>query len=435
MCTTSSLSFFFCGLLSKRAGHKLNMSAAVPSSWLYSSSTFAQSFSNPRTESVVQFTPVQDTFTSKSRNLTPIRITCSSPSASFWLQKMFILMDVTLYDATGAVLASGPANSVLGGDAFIESLRITAGGEEVQSIPDYMSYCSQMYKNLPVGHKKLLQNVSGYGVNNIFANSGTAQFGLHPYVGFHHPLNDGPFHAWALPNQQIEYQITLANPANIFTGGTVAEYRVSNVRLFVPITTPPPEYVQTAQTHIQRGDSLFYDYKRASFSSNNCSGGNRSSFLLHLSGVRSLASFSWWFLDDVVLADPTKDKALNFSSEGLKTWQIQLGPNLYVPSGQPFHHGPGTVETLLISQLSNNDFGQLSDLDVDFANYDSKEFSIDYNFESSREAVGAALGFQGTDGIVRLNTYSDPAPSTRVRLQTQYIENVTLAIGQTVQVI
>lgn len=413
------------------------MTASVPSNWLWSSSTFASPYSNPRTEGWVQFPATgQDTFTSKSRSLTPIKITLNSDHASFWLQKMFILIEVTLYDATGAVMAKGPVNSALGAEAFFESIRVTAGGELVENIPDLMAYSAQTYKNISARDKLLLGNMTGFNKTDLFANSGTRGFAWHPYLGFMHPTNNGPLHVWSLPNQSLEISLNLANISNVFQAAGVAEYRITNIRAFVPFTCPSPEYVAQTMQHINSGESLFYDYRRSTFTSNNCSGGTRSSHILHMSGVRSLSSFSWWYADDDVIADQTKDKALSFSSQGLKEWRIQLGPSLYIPQGRAFQHSANSPETLLISQLSNNSFEQLGDMDISFANYDATLFSIDYSFQSSDEgAVGCALGFQGTDGIVRLETVSNPAPSTKVRLITCYRENVTLAIGQSVQVI
>ncbi|KAI9104900.1 hypothetical protein DFS34DRAFT_589997 [Phlyctochytrium arcticum] len=115
---------------------------------------------------------------------------------------------------------------------------------------------------------------------------------------------------------------------------------------------------------------------------------------------------------------------------------MQLG-QLHIPSGiTGFSHGPNDNQTLLLSQLSGNDFDMLGDMDMSFADYDTKQFSFSWNFQSKDENSNAALSFSGTDALFKIHTtHASPPPSQKVRLLTTYSENVTLAIGPTVSVI
>ncbi|TPX53319.1 hypothetical protein PhCBS80983_g06315 [Powellomyces hirtus] len=322
-------------------------------------------------------------------------------------------------------------------ESIIQSLTIKAGGETVTRIDNYAAYLTQTYRNLSKGTKQLLGNLSGYGRNDVFSGTVTASVSMHPTIGFFHPTNDQFFPVWALANQVMTIEIVLADPTSVFTSGNVDKIQVSNIRTLVPFVTPPPSVVVNATRAISDGKSIFYDYTRATQTENACSAGLRNTFNLHMSGVRSLVGIECSFIDDDVLQDPTKDKSEVFSSQNLREWRLQLGPNATIPNGvQGFTHSPYDCQTLLVSHLSNNDFEQLADLDINFADYDSKHFSFSYGFQDKSEGNGAALSFSGTDSILRIHTqHASPGPSQRVRLLTTYHENVTLSIGDVVQVI
>lgn len=413
--------------------------AHIPRNWLYSTNTFAKGYSDPRGEGVSIFSPVgQSTYSTKSRNLTPIKITCDSNSVSFILQKLVLSMDVSIHAANGDLMTPGPGirNTVLGLESIIQSLTVKAGGETCVNIPNYPLYCTQIYKNLPGSTKSLLNQLSGYGQTNAFEVNASVSMNHHPLIGFFHPSNDQFFPVWATANQQLEITIVLADPNSVFTAGGVSEIRVSNIRCLVPYITPPPSSVIDATRAIGDGKSIFYDYTRATQTSNACSGGQRNTFMLHMSGVRSLQGFESSFIDDDVLNDPTKDNNYTLSSQGLREWRIQLGPNLTIPSGvSGFTHSPTDRQTLLVSQLSSNNFDQIGSMDIQFNDYDSKIFSFSYGFQSKEESSQSALSFTGTDGIFKLHCIHSTAPSTRVNLVTTYYENVTLSIGQTVTVV
>ncbi|KND03134.1 uncharacterized protein SPPG_02195 [Spizellomyces punctatus DAOM BR117] len=412
---------------------------AVPRNWIFSTNSFAKSYSDPRGEGVSIYSPIgQSTYTTKSRNLTPIKITCNSNSVSFILQKLILSMDVSAYDNAGNLITPGTGvkNTYLGLESIIQSLTIKAGGETVVNIPNYPLYLVQTYRNLSAGSKKLLSQLSGYGNTNIFATSSTISINHHPFVGFFHLTNDQFFPVWALPNQALEIIITLADPSTVFTSAGVGEIRVSNIRTLISYVTPPPSSVINSTRAISDGKPIFYDYVRSTQTENACSGGNRNTFLLHMSGVRSLQGIEMSFVDDDVLNDQTKDKALMYSSQGLREWRIQLGANLTIPSGtQGFSHSPSDNQTLLVTQLSNNNFDQLGEMDMSFADYDSKAFSFGWSFASKDEGSQAALSFTGTDGLLRVHMQHAVAPTQKVRMVTCYHENVTLSIGVVVTVV
>ncbi|KAI9103788.1 hypothetical protein DFS34DRAFT_590204 [Phlyctochytrium arcticum] len=257
----------------------------------------------------------------------------------------------------------------------------------------------------------------------------------HPWIGFLHPTNNQPFHVWALANQQLEISLTLADPATVFQSAGIAEFRVSNIKCLVPYITPPPQTTVSVTRAIADGKSIYYDYVRPTQTENAYSGGNRNTFILHMSNVRSLVGFESCFVDDDVLQDATKDKALSYSSQNLREWQMQMG-QLHIPSGTTgFTHGPNDNQTLLLSQLSSNNFDMLGDMDISFADYDTKQFSFGWSFMSKDENSNAALSFSGTDALFKIHTtHASSPPSQKVRLLTTYSENVSLAIGPTVSV-
>ncbi|KAI9103361.1 hypothetical protein DFS34DRAFT_590894 [Phlyctochytrium arcticum] len=187
---------------------------------------------------------------------------------------------------------------------------------------------------------------------------------------------------------------------------------------------------------ISSGRQIFYNYTRTTQTENACSGGLRNTFIRHMSGVRSLVGFDACFVDDDVLSDPTKDKALMYNSQNLREWKIQLG-SLHIPQGvQGFSHGPTDNQTLLVSQLSNNNFDALGDMDISFKDYDQKQFSLGWSFMDKSEGSSAALNFSGTDSLMKIHTlHASPAPSQKVRLLVSYGENVSLAIGGLVSVV
>ena len=419
------------------------MSELVPRNWLFSTQTFARGFSDPRGEGVAVYSPIgQNEFSTKSRNLTPIRITCDSNSVSFILQKLVLSMDVSAYTSGGAAITPGASikNTYLGLDSIIQSMVVKAGGETVVNIPNYSAYLTKVYKTLPASQKTFLSNMGGYKNTNVFGANSTVTYNHHPWLGFFHPTNDQFFPVWSLPNQAMEIILTLADPAAVFTmaaGTAPAELRVSNIRCLIPYITPPPTVVVNATRAISDGKSIFYDYVRTTQTEIACSGGLRNTFLLHMSGVRSLQGFEATFVDDDILNDPTKDNTYSYSSKDLREWRVQLGPNLTIPSGTVgFTHSPTDAQTMLISQLSMNNFDQIGNMDlISGADYDTKLFSFGYGFQSKDESSQAALSFTGTDGIMRIHTIHATAPSQKTRLQVDYHENVTLSIGNVVTVV
>ncbi|KAI9097105.1 hypothetical protein DFS34DRAFT_594306 [Phlyctochytrium arcticum] len=354
---------------------------SVPSNWIFSTNTFSRSWSDPRGEGVSVFSPTQDTYSTKHRQVTPIRITCDSNAVSFILQKLVMSMDVT-------ALKNGL-------ESIIQSLTIKAGGETVTKIDNYPAYLVQTYRSMSKGHKYLLGNMTGYGSTNVFSTTPTASFSMHPYVGFLHPNKDLFFPVWALPNQSLTFEIVLADPNMVFTSaGVVDELQVTNIRVQTPFVTPPPRIVINATRAVANGKSLFYDYVRTNQVEQNCSCGSKNTFVLHMSGVRSLASLEMSFIDEDQYSDQTKDKSEVWSSQNLREWRIQLGTNATIPSGvQGFTHSPYDKQTLLVSHLSNNDFSQLADMDISFADYDDKQFSFAYGFQDKSEGSSAALSF------------------------------------------
>ncbi|DAC81694.1 hypothetical protein PhCBS80983_g06216 [Powellomyces hirtus] len=412
--------------------------ATVPRNWLFASSSFSRSWSDPRGEGWAVYSPIgQSEYSTKSRNLTPIKISCDSNSVSFILQKLLISMDVTAVNDGAPTSGAGIVNTKLGLESLIQSITVKAGGEVLTKIDQYPAYLAQTYRNLNKGHKQLLQNMHGYGMTDVFAASHTVSVNMHPMLGCFHPTNDQFFPVWALPNQALTIEIVLADPSNVFTSGNVNELRVSNIRCLVPYITPPPTIVYNVTRSIADGKSIFYDYCRSMQTMNSASGGSQNVFVLHMSGIRSLIGLECCFVDDNVLSDHTKDKSETFSSQNLREWRIQLSPNAVIPSGpQGFTHGPFNKETLLVSHLSSNDFDQMADMDISFADYDQKQFSFSYGFQSKDEGSTAALSFTGTDSILKIITkHASPPPPQTVRLLTTYHENVTLSIGGMVTVL
>ncbi|KAI9103414.1 hypothetical protein DFS34DRAFT_590943 [Phlyctochytrium arcticum] len=406
----------------------------VPRNWLVNTNTFARPYSDPRGEGVQIFSPVGESeYSTKSRNLTPIKITMDSNSVSFIFQKLVLSMDVSCYGAGGALITPGTAvtNTYLGLDSIIQSMTVKAGGEAVQKIDNYPAYINTVYKNVPVGQKKLMNQLSGYGNTNVFKDSATVTMNTHPWIGFFHPSsNDQFFHPWALPNQAIEITLTLADPSTVFTSNQVQEIRVTNIRCILPYITPPPPLVVDVTRALSSGRQIFCDYTKTTQTENACSGGLRNTVILHMSGVRSLVGFEAVFVDNDVLSNQAIDKALMYNSQNLREWKIQLG-SLHIPQGvQGFTHGPNDNQTLLVSQLSNNTFDALGDMDISFKDYDQKQFSLGWSFMSKDEASSAALNFSGTDALMRLHTvHASPPPSQKVRLLVSYAENVSLSIG------
>ncbi|KAI8916685.1 hypothetical protein DFJ77DRAFT_439923 [Powellomyces hirtus] len=346
-------------------------------------------------------------------------------------------MDITAVNDGVPVSGAGLVNTKLGMESIIQSLTIKAGGEVMAKIDSYPAYLAQTYRSLNKGYKQLLQNMSRYGTSNVFSGTHTASVSFHPMVGALHASNGQSFPTWALPNQALTIEIVLADPSTVFTSGNVNEIRVSNIRCLVPYITPPPSVVFNVTRAIADGKSIFWDYVRSTQTENPCSGGQKNTFNLHMSGVRSLVGIECSFVDDDVLSDPTKDKSEMFSSQNLRSWRLQLGPNATIPSGTTgITHSPYDRQTLLVSQLSNNDFEQMADLDINFADYDQKQFSFSYGFQSKDEGSTAALSFTGTDAILKIHTeHASPPPSQKVRLLTSYHENVTLSIGGLVTVL
>ncbi|KAJ3176360.1 hypothetical protein HDU85_007252 [Gaertneriomyces sp. JEL0708] len=412
---------------------------AVPRNWLATSNTFARSYSDPRGEGVTIYSPVgQSEYTTKARTLTPIRIKCDSNQVSFILQKLVLSWDLSIYktDGTSFPAGGGVKNTALGADAIIQTLVIKAGGETVVNIPNYNAYLADVYKNLPTSTKALLTKMSGYNRTDLFSSTSTVTVNHHPLVGFCHPTNDSFFHVWALPDQALEIQITLADPAAFFVGasGQPAEVRISNIRCLVPFITPPPSFVINTTRAISEGKSVFYDYVRSTQVENASSGSNLNTYMLHMSGIRSLQGISCMYIDGNAVQDPTKDNNLSYSSHGLREWWIRMGA-LTIPSGiTGFTHSPTDMTTLLVTHLSDNNFDQIGAMDLNY-NYDTQLFNFGYSFQSKDEGSTSALSMTGTDGIMRITTRHEGSVPVTVRLLSTLHENVTLAVGSAVTVV
>ncbi|TPX53452.1 hypothetical protein PhCBS80983_g06281 [Powellomyces hirtus] len=174
--------------------------ASIPRNWIYSSNTWSKPFSDPRGEGVAVYSP-----------------------------KLILSMDITAVNDGVPVSGAGLVNTKLGMESIIQSLTIKAGNETMAKIDSYPAYLAQTYRSLNKGYKQLLQNMSGYGTNNVFSGTHTASVLFHPMVGALHASNGQSFPTWALPNQALTIEIVLADPSTVFTSGNVNEIRVSNI--------------------------------------------------------------------------------------------------------------------------------------------------------------------------------------------------------------
>lgn len=413
-------------------------STHVPANWLPHSQTFARPYTNPLGEGWSTYTPVgQSVYSSKTGQLRPITVALDSNKVSLMLEKLIISCDVTALK-NGAPIAN-PASlttTYLGLDSVFASLSVKAGGETVENHESYSEFLAGEYATMGADMKKLLLNLSGYGSTNAFQQS-TMSITHHPPIGFFHPTNGDFFHPWALPNQRCEVTFTVARPESIFlTADVCDEIQLSNIRVLVPYVTPNPEFVIGVTRAIADGKSIYYDYVRTGTELQACTGSTKNVFLYHMSNVRSLQGFRGTFVDEDALADVTKDNAKSFTDANLREWRLQVGQR-YIPDGtQGFTHSPTDRQTMLITQLSKNGFDQIASMDLPFQGYITQNFELGYSFQDKAEGSRAALGFTGTDGLLRVHTtHANPAPTPRVKFIFRYFENVTLSIGPSVKVV
>ena len=408
----------------------MSTNPVVPPSWIYASKQYSM-HSDALSENIAIFRPVKDFYDSRAP-ATPIKVVIDSNSSFLRPQRSYLSMKITCYNSDGSLNTTANVSSI-GAMSCFRTMSTKVGGKLVDTIEDLPTLIADTYQPMTVAQKAYLGYYEGYGNSSVLANS-TGSFTVKhfPLASVFNPVNGQPLPICVLPNQALELNLTLNTPQNAFTNAASGSYFViSEVRYVAQLVTPSGQYLSTLWDGIRSGKFLEIDLNGVTQLSNTCSGASQNNFLLPLANAR-IYGLTHRFRKDSDYTAATGDKALIYTTQGLKAWRYVIG-QYRCPLTEDFK----IDDTLLIRDLSLADNTSFQSEDIDFDTFFTEQFVFSYAWRSMDEDENSALSLVGSDGNLRLITIHDTAavPGTDVSLLTTVYTQKTLLIGNTVDVV
>lgn len=394
--------------------------SVVPSSFSYAFPGINMVTSG-NSESFQSYTPSSgQVFRSDATSV--ININVASPNAFARFMRSYLKGKVVAYDASGAVLADATTRlTSLGLAAVIQRMVISVGACQVESIDQYPSLLSLIYNLAPVSRKKLLTYLEGYqptgALNTLASGKATFCHGIQSSLFTSSQLCPLP-----LIQNGVSIQIYLSPANQVFTTANVAYYKLEEVSFNVQLVTPTPDLLMKFMSGLDQGKSLYIPICQANSFVNYGSGGTQQNIQLAVGNKRSIQSFAMTFRAEADMSDVTKDKNQIYSSQNLRDVQIQIAGKVD-PVVKPWKYNPTSTdfdpEVVALSILSADSiYTADQSIDMDLTNYDSKQFSLRYNFKSSDESFGDGISTELGNGSLTVVTNHSAAVPATIRVNT-----------------
>ncbi|TPX53261.1 hypothetical protein PhCBS80983_g06331 [Powellomyces hirtus] len=237
-------------------------------------------------ENIGVYRTIKETFDSRAA-ANPIKLVIDSNSSFLRPQRSYLSARVTLFNQDGSLFKTANLSQT-GVMSIFKSASLKVGGKVVDNIEDYGMLVMDNYGTSSVAEKKTLKYNEAYSRPDVFQND----------------------------NQLV---------------------------------TPSAEYLSALWKGIQAGKYLEIDTIDVNQIQNTCYGATQQSFILPLANARVIG-ISSRFRSDADYATGTGDKSQIFSTQGLKSWRIQIG-QYRLPLTEDFL----VDDTLIVRGLSMND--------------------------------------------------------------------------------
>lgn len=361
-----------------------------------------------------------------------ININVADPGLFHRFRRGYLKGTIVAHAADGTVIADPSTRlTSLGLASCIQRLVVQVGAQTAVNCDTYPNLLSLVYNNAPVTRKKILTYMEGYQTGGVLNSlpSGKATF-CHALQGT--LFSSGAEFPTPLVQNGVTIQIYLAAANRVFTTPNVAYYTLENVSYNCQTVRPNPDVLLRLMSALDRGVSLYIPMVEIESFMNYGSGGTQQQFNLAVGSKKSIQSFAMMFRKESDLADPTKDKNAISSSMGLTDYTIQVAGTVtpmirawsYNPSGANFD--PEVMAVALAS--ADTMYTADQSIDFDLANFDSKFFSLRYNWKSSDETFGDGISTEVGSGTLTITTNHNAPVGSDVRVSTFVFVDCVLEI-------
>jgi hypothetical protein len=268
----------------------------------------------------------------------------------------------------------------------IRQLIVRLAGDDTEDIPIYDDLLAHELSTISPEQAGLLKVMQGFRNPQFFQN-GRRTCILPIWSSIFLRSQALPLPIWA--NGGLSLVLTPAPADNLFLNGVVKRFELRNVAVVWQSITPNPSTTAALIAATSGNRPAYLPTQRVHVFQQNGNGSFQQQIQAQIGVKRSIVSVDVYFYREADYADPSKDKFMRFIPCGLKGWRIESG-NLRVPDVGEITHSatdPTALVTMLMSQ--NNSIHQMSS-GVTFPDgWDSKHFSIRYNFQAAHGEMWA----------------------------------------------
>ena len=211
----------------------------------------------------------------------------------------------------------------------------------------------------------------------------------------------------------LSIELYLAPHTDLFYGASnVAYYQMEGVSMKYLALTPDPAFTLGLKSAVAAGDSAYIPLQCIKAFPSNGNGSNNQIINVAIGQKTSIVSIQTVFWDST----GTGDKAIRFTNAGLTSWDIKAA-DIQNPANIQFQYGtngavPESLLTMLMTQVGSG--YRIGDEVSLPANYDTQNFSVSFNFQSSGEHFASGLSTEGSSSpfITIETTHSAVVPAS-----------------------
>lgn len=324
----------------------------------------------------------------------------------------FVTGNIVPRAADGSTVTSATTtNTTQGISRAFSRLVIRMGGAIIEDIQNYSDLLALYYATESLGKKSILTRTEGYN-NTAFLQGGSTAW-AHLIVS---SLFVTP-QCLPLPligNGGLSIELYLAPASEVFTSANVSYYTMEGVSYKYLALTPDPAYTLALRSAVNAGKSAYIPYQMVRAFPSNGNGSNTQLIQVGIGQKSSIVSIETVFWDST--AYNAADKGNRFTNANLTSWNV-VAAEVHNPTQIDFQYGTngGNPETLLTSLMSQTGNAYQIGNDVSIpTNFDTQNFRLALNFQSSNENFGTGMSTVGAASpFITIGTkHSQPVPST-----------------------
>ncbi|KAJ3051609.1 hypothetical protein HK097_007371 [Rhizophlyctis rosea] len=310
-------------------------------------------------------------------------------------------MWVTPRAADGSVVTGANAVCTAQGiSRCFNRIEVRSGSTPIETF-QYDDVVGLFYSTQSDKKKKWLKLTEGHNDTAAFTN-GTREFG------------------------GVQLIFSLANVDNVFLNPAVASFTIENPALRTCLIYPDPSVVHALTSAVASGRSAWLP--TSEIESFRTVGLNSTNILVtnSVGSYTSIDSVRYACYKQPEYNARSNDKYKRFSSNGLREWSVEVA-NLTNPATRKFRNGNGSIETIMITFLSEagglNNMDDICNLPDDFY---TPHFQWGLNFQSQSEQHASGISTVGAANTNIVGDFTFAAPITSDVVINTYVTCSTL---------